>query len=208
MTRPELFREDPRSWTRLLYAVARIRVRRILSERGRTVSFDLGASDKTDPHSEEIKAFVELSPGGDERARYEAPPALGEAWSSSQIVGAFQRFRDYYGRPPRTADCKAINGLPSLGAIYRHFASFADAVLAAGMVPENPGRQWREWQPLEAALVCRSFYRRHGHWPGSADIKRWPGVLPCAGAMVRYFGSTNPAEVQRKAEAIIAGSLR
>ena len=37
-------------------------------------------------------------------------PGKGESWDQAQIVGAFQRFRDYYGRPPTATECKAVHG--------------------------------------------------------------------------------------------------
>jgi hypothetical protein len=87
--------------------------------------------------------------------------------------------------------------------IYREFGNLAKALLEAGMTPDSLGLRTKRWSATEAARSCLSFRRRHGYWPGWADIKRRPGELPSTKVMIRYFGSTRSAEVQLGAEAIL-----
>ncbi len=147
---------------------------------------------------------VPPSPESDESARYAALPGPGEAWTPTQILSALQRFRDYYGHPPRVVDCRASNRLPCYSTIRRHFGSLEEALLAAGMVPNQLGRRRKRWPVLEAARACRWHKRRHGDWPNWRDLRRYPGILPSSSVMIRCFGSTRPSEVGRVAAAILA----
>ncbi|MBK5219779.1 MAG: hypothetical protein JJE35_08335 [Thermoleophilia bacterium] len=202
--RPELFREDPERWMGLLHEVTRFRLIDIKAGQGQTASTEALTELAGDAPFEEAHPCIPASHDADGEAKYASPPRIGEEWNRSQIIGALQRFRDYFGRPPRTGECKALNGLPSSTAIYRHFASFSDALLEAGMVPDAPQRRRRAWKPLEAAKACSAFRRRNGHWPSWADVKRRPGELPSTSVMIRCFGSTRSAEVQQGVEAILA----
>jgi DNA-directed RNA polymerase specialized sigma24 family protein len=203
--RPDLYRERPESWLGLLYKLARFRIldRRTASSRVASIEelFELAG----DAPFEKARPCVAVT-AADEDARYAAPPASGGTWSSEQIVGALQRFRDRTGRPPRSVECTALNGLPGPNVIYARFGSLANAILAAGMVPETPPKTRARWIPLEVARVCRSFRRRNGYWPSWADVKRRPGELPGTTAMIRCFGGTRSIDVQLGAEAILAGS--
>jgi hypothetical protein len=204
--RPGLYQERPESWLGLLYKLARFRIldRRLATSRVASIEelFELAG----DAPFEKARHCL-VDPGSvDEDARYAAPPASGEKWNSEQIIGALQRFRDHFGRPPKSAECKVLNGLPSPNVIYRHFASLANAILAAGMVPETSPKSRERWIPLEVAKVCCSFRRRNGYWPSWADVKRRPGELPSTTAMIRCFGGTRSIDVQLGAEAILAGT--
>jgi DNA-directed RNA polymerase specialized sigma24 family protein len=200
--RPELFCVDPDTWRGLLYCLARYRLME-LKDRRRPASIQGLAEKAGDGPFVNARPCVPPSLDVTE-TRYEAPPGPGEEWRESQILGAFQRFRDYHGRPPRARECRPIHGLPSLSVVYRHFPSFGQAVLAAGMVPESLGQRRRRWTPVEAAETCTSFKRRNGYWPNWSDIRRNPGELPNAKAMVRFFGGTRSAEIQLGSEAILA----
>ncbi len=202
--RADLFREEPESWMGLLYETARYRLIGIKSGQGQVASIEALAELAGDARLATARPCVPASHAGDTEARYVRPPGEGEEWNPSQIIGALQRFRDYFGRPPKSAECKALNGLPSTTTIYKHFASFADAVLAAGMVPETAPRRRSAWRPLEAAEVCHAFRRRNGYWPSWADARRRPGELPGSSVMIRCFGGTRSHDVQRGAEAILA----
>ncbi len=204
--RPDLFREDPECWMGLLHETARFRLIDIKAGQGQTASIEALTELAGDAPFEGARPCIPASHDGGEDAKYTLPPRDGEAWNPSQIIGALQRFRDYFGRPPKSEECKALNGLPGTAAIYRHFDSFADAVLAAGMVPDAQRRRRRAWKPLEAARTCHAFRRRNGRWPSSADVKRRPGELPGASVMDRCFGGTREVEVQQGAEAILAGT--
>jgi DNA-directed RNA polymerase specialized sigma24 family protein len=203
--RSELFREEPEGWMGLLYETSRYRLLAIKEGQGQTDSIEALTELGGDAPFEKASPCVPLSHDGGAEVRCTSPPLNQKEWSRSQIIAALQRFRDYYGRPPRSEECKAMNGLPSTATIYRHFARLGEAVLAAGMVPESLPRRRRAWRPLEAAEVCRSFRRRNGYWPGWVDVKRRPGDLPGTSVMVRCFGGTRSSDVQRGAEAILAG---
>lgn len=203
--RPDLYRERPESWLGLLYKLARFRILDRRTARSRVASIEELFELAGDAPFEKARPCVAVT-SADEDARCAAPPINGETWSREQIVGALQRFRDRTGRPPRAAECNALNGLPSPSVIYRRFGSLATAILAAGMVPETSPKSRARWIPLEVARVCRSFRRRHGYWPSWADVKRRPGELPGTTAMVRCFGGTRSIDVQLGAEAILAGA--
>jgi DNA-directed RNA polymerase specialized sigma24 family protein len=204
--RPGLLQEGSDHWLGLLHEVGRYRLIAIKSGQEQSASIESLTELAGDAAFENARLCIAASHDGSEDARYARSPREGERWTRSQVIGSLQRFRDYVGRPPRTHECKALNGLPSTTTIYRHFESLAEAILAAGMVPEAPQRHRRRWTPFEAARVCRSFRRRNGHWPNSADVKRRGGELPSTSVMIRCFGGTRSSEVQQGAEAILAGS--
>ena len=203
--RPDLYLERPESWLGLLYKLARFRILDRRTARSRVASIEELFELAADAPFEMARPCVAVAPA-DEDARYAAPPMSGEKWSAEQIVGALQRFRDRTGRPPKAAECTTLNGLPSPSVIYRHFGSLANAILAAGMVPETPPKSRERWIPLEVAKVCRNFRRRHGYWPSWVDVRRRPGELPGTTAMVRCFGGTKSIDVQLGTEAILAGT--
>jgi DNA-directed RNA polymerase specialized sigma24 family protein len=203
--RPDLYRERPESWLGLLYKLARFRILDRRMARSRVASIEELFELAGDAPFEKARPCVALATA-DEDARYAAPPTAGEKWNSEQIVGALQRFRDRTGRPPKSAECTALNGLPSTNVIYARFGSLANAILAAGMVPETPPKSRARWIPLEVARVCRSFRRRNGYWPSWADVKHRPGELPGTTAMVRCFGGTRSIDVQLGTEAILGGT--
>jgi DNA-directed RNA polymerase specialized sigma24 family protein len=199
--RPELFREPPKSWLGLLYAVARFRLKEIRPEPARSIDALL---ENGDLELTKAQPCLSESHEADESNRSLTPPAVGDFWTREQILGAIQRFRDYHGRPPRSADFKAINALPSTSVLYRHFESLADAILASGMVPDTLTRRRRFWLPVAAARECRSFRRRHSRWPSWRDVKRRPGELPSTSVMIRCFGGTRAIDIQLGVEAILS----
>lgn len=202
--RPELFCVDPDTWMGLLHCLACYRLR-ALRERHRPASIE-GLAEKAGDRPF-LDARPCLPPSLDvAETRYESPPGPGEEWREPQILGALQRFRDYHGRPPKARECRPIHGLPSLSVVYRHFPSFGQAVLAAGMVPESIGQRRRRWTPVEAAETCASFKRRNGYWPNGSDVRRNPGELPNTRAMIRFFGGTRSAEIQLGSEAILSAT--
>ncbi|MBS1881483.1 MAG: hypothetical protein JSS97_00835 [Actinobacteria bacterium] len=204
--RPDLYRERPESWLGLLYKLSRFRILDMRTARSRVASIEELVELAGDAPFEKARPCIADSRVADEDARYAAPPTAGEKWSSEQIVGALQRFRDRTGRPPRSIECTAPNGLPDRKVICREFASLASAVLAAGMVPETPPKARARWIPLEVAKVCRSFRRRNGYWPSSVEVKRRPGELPSTTAMIRCFGGTRSIDVQLGTDAILGGT--
>jgi len=200
--RPWLLRGGPERWMGLLLRRASYR---LLEDRTAPHPASTSALEETGGDAALVGArpCLPVSPQADEDAKYAALPLPGEGWTSSQVIAAFQRFRDYHGRPPRAYDCGAANRLPCYSTIRRYFGNLEKAVLAAGMVPTGFGRRRRRWSPVEAALACRSFRRRHGDWPNWSDLQRYPGILPSSSVMIRCFGSTRPGEVRQVAEAIL-----
>jgi len=200
--RPWLFRKGPERWVGLLLRRASFR---LLQSRAPQHPASIAALEASggDAALANARSCIPVTQGANEDARYASLPLPGERWTSIQVIAAFQRFRDYHGRPPRVSDCRAANRLPCHSTIRRHFDSFEDAVLAAGMIPVDFGRRRRRWSPVEAALACRSFRRKHGDWPNWSDLQRYAGVLPSSSVMIRCFGSTRPGEVRRVAEAIL-----
>ena len=203
-SRPELLRQPPDTWMGLLHEVAR----RNLGDVGiRAAPVSIEAELETgDRLLADARRCTAEAHGSDEDCRL-APRQVGrEAWTREQILGAIQRFRDHHGRAPRTDDLRAINGLPSTSALYRHFGSIADALLCAGLTPDTPLTRHRRWPPLLAAKECRAFRRRNLRWPGWKDVKRRPGELPGTTVMLRCFGGTREVDVQLGAEAILSAA--
>lgn len=200
--RPEIFRDDPESWMKLLFTEADFRLRRSRDQKVRTVSVEglsasagdvpFGGARRCVPPTLDCDCYRQVS-----------PPKMGEEWNRTQVIGAIQRFHAYYRQAPKAADFNSVNKLPSLSVVYRHFDDLSSASLAAGIVPDAPRRR-RAWRPVEAAKACLSFRWRYGHWPTLSDVRRNPGELPGREAMIKYFGGTRPAEVQQGAELILA----
>jgi DNA-directed RNA polymerase specialized sigma24 family protein len=197
----EILLDAPGSWLGYLYEVARRRLQEVGGREG-ALSTDALREAGDDAFLSGAQPCAPESHSAEEQSRHAPPPAPGRFWSREQILGAIQRFRDHHGRPPRATEFRAINGLPSLATLYRHFDSLANALLVAGMTPDSPRR--RSWPPLAAARECRAFKRRNGRWPYWRDVKRRPGELPSTTVMIRCFGGTRAVDIQLGAEAILA----
>jgi DNA-directed RNA polymerase specialized sigma24 family protein len=203
---PERLRQHPSTWLGWLYTAAHHRLLRITARVERAESIERLVEQTGDIALVGAHPWVSPTLNAEEESKHVPPPGRGEAWSRTQIIGAFQRFSERRHRPPRVKECKRLHGLPSPTTVYRCFGSFAAAVLAAGMVPERVNRRRRPWGPIEAAKVCWAFRMRHGRWPDRLDAERRPGELPGEAAMVRFFGGCRAGEVQRGAEAILAAA--
>lgn len=200
---PRLFRESPLNWLGLLYEVSKHRLHAVRRGQVRAASIEAlienGAEDVVE------RAAPCIAPGQRATGDYRdvLPPPHGEAWTATQILGGLQRFQWYHGRAPKARECGPAHLLPREAALRRHFGSFTDALLAAGIVPDTAKRRKR-WEPVEAADACYSFRWRNQRWPDGSDADRNPGMLPNRDAMERFFGGTNAAEVQLGAEEIRA----
>lgn len=197
---PQVFGRDRDSWMRYLFGVARNRLFRIRASHGFFASLEhlLEAAGDA-PLNEARSPFPEAS-DAIEDAREVPPPGPGERWSQSQMLGSLQRFADREHRPPRARDCRALEGLPSLATLRGSFGSFPSALRAAGLIPR---RRRKRWTPAEAADACLAFRRRNGRWPDETDLLRNRGYLPSRAVMIRFFGGTNPAEVQQGVESVL-----
>lgn len=197
----EILLGAPGSWLGHLYERARRRLQEVGCGEG-VLSTEALREERDDAFLDGARPCVAESHSADEQSRHASPP--GRFWTREQILGALQRFRDHHGRAPRATEFRAINGLPSLTTLYRHFDTLADALLAAGMVPDSSCRNRRIRPPIAVARECRAFRRRHGRWPYSRDVKRHPGELSSTTVMIRCFGSTRAVDIQLGAESILA----
>lgn len=200
--RPQIFGEGPERWLPLVYEYARFRLLRLRESR-QEGSLEGLLEAKGDGLYEETSPVAPLPVETDDEARWVPPPRPGESWTRTQSIGAFQRFQEHYGRPPKRSECKAIHQLPSPRTIHRLFDSFGKALLAAGMTPVDLGRRKSRWTAVEAAQACLSFKRRNGRWPDWRDIQDNPGILPSRTVMIRFFGSTRPGEIHEGVKSIL-----
>lgn len=81
----------------------------------------------------------------------------GRMWTRDTIVAAIQAWASEHGRPPRASDwMRAAPGRPVSATVYSHgayvapFASWADAIEAAGFTRPEVGR----YAPLERVFTC------------------------------------------------------
>ncbi len=201
--RPDVFTRGPEKWLRFLYGAARFRLFDIRSAAAPIESLDALWEAGGDAALSGSHPLLPATPGEAEDARHVLPPSPGEEWSDAQMIGALQRFHDEHERPPRARECKRMRGLPSPATLGKRFGSFSEALRAAGMLPPTAGLRRKRWTPVEAAQACLSFRWRNGRWPDATDVKLNPGVLPSRGVMERFFGGTNPGEVQQGVESIL-----
>jgi HNH endonuclease len=196
--------EGPEAWMGWLYKTAYYRLIEMNTRPERVESIEALSERAGDAALGGARRCLPIPLGAEEESRSEPTPRPGEEWTRTRIIGALQRFGDRHHRPPRISECRLTQMLPSPTTIHRHFGSFAKALIAAGMVPDTLGHRRRPWKAVESAELCRSFRRRNWRWPDWIDVKRNTGELPSRTAMIRFFGSTRPGEVQQHAEAILA----
>lgn len=205
-----LFSQEPKSWMGLVYKAACNHRNGVLQ---RTVahveSFEGLVAAAGDMMDKQARACVPLTfENVDEDAKYLPPPVDDRNWERMQMVGAAQRFRDHFGRPPTCEECKSSRrkafGLPPQKAIYKEFGSFDVYLLEAGMTPRALGVRKKAWKPIPAARACLAWKTREGYWPGPAEIRRTANGLPNRSACERFFGGYQPWEIQQGVEAILA----
>lgn len=203
-TRNELFRTDPDDWWNLLYKTAEYRLLRLKSQRG-ALSIERLLDEQGDTVFRNAKPCISESDALRPDIKDIRLPQGDEKWTRELIIGAFQGFKDRTGRQPKSDECRRINLLPSFRTVYSHFDSFADALLASGMVPGQAKTRRHRWTPVEAAKKCLNFRHREGRWPDWADAraKRWD--VPGYSTMIRYFGGARAIDVQLGTEAILDG---
>jgi DNA-directed RNA polymerase specialized sigma24 family protein len=205
-TKRELFTQHPDSWMKLLYRVAHQQLIKNRRNEHRTGSIDgMWWEDGDEAFKGARPAVAATVEGVDEEAKYLPPPHPGEEWERMQMVGAAQRFRDRNGRPPTQEECKRHwreLSLPPATAIAREFESYNDYLLEAGMTPRFTART-RKWSAFETAWECASFKRRHGYWPGRAEIDDTSNCLPPRGACDRFLGGRRSIDVQLGVELIL-----
>ncbi len=202
--RRDLFTLDTDRWLGLLFVRSRYRLLKNHSAPPLR-STDAIEEDLGDSAFREATLCVPDLPQAEEDAIDISLPGPGEEWRRAQVISALQRFYRYHARPPRARECRAVNRLPSMQSIRRHFDGLEAALVAAGVPVAEPGRRRRSISPVEAALICRRFYRRFSYWPNASDRWRDPD-LPSRSVMLRCFGSTRGGEIRSVAEAILAAA--
>lgn len=210
--RQYLFSQEPESWMGLLFKAACNHRNGVLQRKVAHVESFEGlvdaAGDMMDMQARPCAPPTFESV--DEDAKYLPPPTDDRNWERMQMVGAAQRFRDHFGRPPTCEECKPswrkAYGLPPQKAIYKEFGSFDAYLLEAGMTPRTLGVRKEPWKPIPAARVCLAWKTRNGYWPGPAEIRRTANGLPNRGACERFFGGYQPWEIQQGVEAILAAT--
>lgn len=130
--RPDLFREEPARWTGLLYETARYRLLDIRGRQGQIASIEALTEIAGDAPFEKANPCVPLSHDGGSEFRYVPAPQDGEEWSQSRIIGALQRFRDYYGRLRGLRIARKSMGCPAL----RRYADISRALSTPFLQPE------------------------------------------------------------------------
>lgn len=210
--RRELFGRRPETWMGLLYKAALHEKAKIVKRVSSIDSIDGLAMMAGDaPFQGARPVLAPALEGVNEDARYTPPPTSGERWGRLQMIGAAQRHRDHFGRPPTAEECSrtAIReplGLPPGSSIDREFGSFSAFLLEAGMVPRTLGTS-KAWKAIPAAKACRSFKNRNGYWPGRSEIERSANGLPGKAACERFFGGCTSAEIQIGSEVILAAEI-
>jgi hypothetical protein len=201
-TRKDVFLFEADRWLGLLFVRGKYRLLRNHSAPS-VASTDAIEEALGDAALGDAELCVPESPPAEEDAIGIPLPRPGEGWQRSQVISALQRFHRYHCRPPRASECRAVNRLPSTTSIRRHFDGLEAALIAAGIPLAEPGRRHRRVPTVEAAWICRSFYRRLGYWPDAGDRRRDP-ELPSRSVMLRCFGSTHGGEIRSIAESILA----
>lgn len=206
---PELFARRPETWMGLLYKAALHQRAKIVKRVTAIDSIEGLARMAGDAPFEGAQPVVAPAlEGVDEDARYTPPPAPGARWERLQMIGAAQRYRDHFGRPPTADECSRTSvrvplGLPPNSSIEREFGSFSAYLLESGMVPRTLGMS-KPWKAVPAAQACLSFRHRNGYWPGRSEIERSANGLPGKAACERFFGGCSSSEIQAGSEVILA----
>jgi len=111
------------------------------------------------------------------------------SWSRAEIIQALQAGNTRLGRTPTQNDIDSHAGLPDSKSVRRHFASWHDALNAAGLTPHAPPA--RTWDHASIIAALQDFDAEHGHPPRRRDFDRHQGRYPHGGVVARYFGSWN-----------------
>jgi len=113
------------------------------------------------------------------------------AWDRASIVDALRRLAADLGSAPRRSDLDPVPAgarYPSAATVERHFGSFQDALIAAGLQHETV----ESW-PREAIVdALRDGARRLGRTPRAGDANDDP-LLPPARLTATRFGSWGAA---------------
>jgi hypothetical protein len=116
--RPEIFEMPLERWWKILISRASFRV---LGGPGAPPARSTEAIEESggDGAIAAAGSCVPISASAEEGTSSPPPSKPGDQWSRRQVISALRRFHRYYGRPPRVADCRVTNRLPSYGTIRR-----------------------------------------------------------------------------------------
>src|SRR4051794_32032578 len=87
-------------------------------------------------------------------------------WADEQIVATLGELARELGHAPTPADLDARAELFASNLLIKRFGSHERALLAAGLVPAR--RAWTREAVIDALT---RFYREHGRWPSSTDLR-------------------------------------
>lgn len=205
-----LFGMPPESWMGLLYKAANqwiIKLRRHIDRVDSIEGLSEMAGDAALQGARPV--LPPALPDVDEDAKYTPPPAPGDKWERLQMIGAGQRFRDHFGRPPTADECaksarRMALGLPPWSSINREFGTFSSYLLECGMTPPYMGRPRGEWDDaVKTAKTVLGWRWRNGYWPGRSEIERTANGLPGRRACEKLFGGVMAHEIQQGVESIL-----
>lgn len=111
-------------------------------------------------------------------------------WPADAVLDALRAWAAEHGRPPRRRDWNtAGSGHPTGEAVYRHFGTWAEALLAAGLIDELPVRPPQRqggWDKVAVIDAIVDWTNRFGEPPRVID---WNPAL------ARHHGRHDLAEL-------------
>jgi hypothetical protein len=126
-------------------------------------------------------------------------------WTRERVVDAIRRFAARHGRPPTTTEWRRTNpaeGYPAFSSIYgapsangyrAPFATWNDAIRAAGFEPNRTGRRPDDWSRERIVVAIECWADEYGEPPSRRDWRRARDGYPSADSVKRHFGSWRAA---------------
>jgi hypothetical protein len=110
-------------------------------------------------------------------------------WQDSEILGALQAWTDVEGHAPRARDWYVAGPYyPSSSAVVRHFGSWRQGLIRAGLRPTVPHTR-HHWDDAEIVAALQRWTARHGRPPAYADWAHATSSRPGTSAVANHFGS-------------------
>ena len=122
-------------------------------------------------------------------------------WTREMIIDAILRWAHEYGQPPVVSDWPHADrewGRPAATGCYGEhspFASWADAVEAAGFSRPHTGRRRgvRAWDRESVISAIKLWVEETGELPRVSEWQKGQGPYPVAATVYYYFGTWNNA---------------